>query len=171
MKYDVILLNKKIGDVTLTKETNTHGDRYKMRSRSQAKMMFIKKTSSIDYDVLFEGGTLVESFYSSRNEDYSTVTKVRKEDEEYKVISNDKTFSVKENIDFSSIMLYFKEPVGISRIFVERIGNFVPLKKLAEGEYIYVQPDDTTSIFRYREGKLAEVQLKRKMGSVFVRPV
>lgn len=170
-QYEVILMGKKIGDVHLTKETDTHGDRYKMQSESHAKVMFVKKSSTVNFDVLFKGGALVESFYSSKKEGDNIVTRVNKASDTYRVVSNEKESSLKESIDFSSIMLYFKEPIGITQVFVERIGDFIPLKKLSEGEYSYLQPDGTTSIYRYLQGKLVEIQLKRGVGSVFIRPV
>lgn len=142
-----------------------------MLSESQAKIFFVKRTSSIHYDVLYQNGVLVKSSYDSQRDDGSTITEVLKDGDEYQVVHNGNSFKLKEDVHFSSVMLYYKEPVGISEIFVERIGKFLPLKKLSNGEYSYHQPDDTIGIFRYQNGKLLEVQLKRKIGSVFVRPV
>ncbi len=171
LQYDVILMGKKIGEMSLTKSHGEGGERYLMSSESSAKVLFVKQDSKINFDVLYKGGSMVKSLYVSEKKDDNIITKVNRENNLYKVSYNNQASHVKENIAFSSILLYFKEPVGINRVFVERIGDFLPLKKTAPGEYEYLQPDGTRSIFRYSQGKLKEIELKRSMGSVYIRPV
>lgn len=171
LQYDVILMGKKIGEMSLSKSYGEHGERYIMNSESSAKVLFVKQDSKVNFDVLYKGGSMIKSLYVSEKKDDNIITKVNKENNLYKVSYNNQASHVKENIVFSSILLYFKEPIGINRVFVERIGDFLPLKKTAPGEYEYLQPDGTRSIFRYSQGKLKEIELKRSMGSVYIRPV
>ncbi len=168
-KYEVILMNKKIGDMSVTKTNSDVGDRYILNSASMAKVLFIKQSSKVNFDVLFNGGHLVKSTYISEKDDDNIITKVQKENDLYKVNSNEALSHVKEKIVFSSIMLYFKEPVGVSKIFVERIGGFVPLTKSGVNQYEYLQPDGTKSIYTYKAGVLHQIELKRGMGSVYIR--
>ena len=169
-KYDVILLGKKIGDMTLSRLDQGDAERYLINSESQAKVLFVKQHSEVKFDVLFKSGILEKSHYSSVKKDDNIVTNVNRNTQGYSINSNNKHSNIKDRISYSSVLLYFKEPVGISKIFVERIGDFLPLKKTAQGVYEYLQPDGTRSIYRYLKGKLAEVELKRGMGSVFIRP-
>lgn len=169
LQYEVILMNKKIGDMSVTKTNSEHGDRYILNSESMAKVLFIKQSSKVNFDVLYNSGGLVKSLYISEKKDDNITTKVHKEDLLYKVNSNNTLSNFKENIAFSSILLYFKEPVGVSRIFIERLGAFLPLKKTGTGQYEYLQPDGTTSIYRYKAGVLHEIELKRGIGSVYIR--
>lgn len=171
LQYEIFLMGKKIGDVSLSKSHGEHGERYLMSSESSAKVLFVKQDSKVNFDVLYKGGSMIKSLYISEKKDDNITTKVNKENSIYKVLYNDKPSHVKEHISFSSILLYFKEPVGVNKVFVERIGDFLPLKKTAAGEYEYLQPDGTRSIYRYHQGKLKEIELKRSMGSVYIRPV
>lgn len=170
VQYDVILMGKKIGNMEVVKSNGDFGERYIVKSESSAKVLFVKQDSKVSFDVLFKGGSLLNSIYVSEKKDDNLVTKVQKVNNVYKVSSNEKSHQVSEPIVFSSVLMYFKEPIGISKVFVERVGSFLPLLKSAPGQYEYLQPDGTKSIFRYAQGKLKEVELKRSMGSVFIRP-
>lgn len=169
LKYEVIMMNKKIGDLNVSKTYSNGVERYLLNSESIAKILFIKQSSKINFDVLYNSGTLVKSLYIIEKEDENIRTQVHKEDNIYKVNSNNTLSSLKENIRFSTIMLYFKEPVGVSKIFIERIGNFVSLTKTAANQYEYQQPDGTKCIYRYQSGVLKELEIRRSMGSVYIR--
>ncbi|MCO5229816.1 MAG: hypothetical protein M9958_01540 [Chitinophagales bacterium] len=167
--FDVILMNKKIGEMSVSKIHSGSSERYSLNSETSAKVLFIKQDSKVNFNVVYNGGALVESFYKSEKKDDNIITKVLKEGSLYKVNNNNQQSLVKDVIGFSSILMYFKEPIGITKVFVERFGGFLPLKKTAPNQYEYSQPDGTTSIYRYVQGVLKEIELKRTMGSVFIR--
>lgn len=169
-QYEVILMGKKIGEMEISKLSGEQGERYVVQSESSAKVLFVKQESKVSFDVLYKGGSLLNSIYISEKKDDNIVTKVNKVNNIYKVSFNEKSHQVNEPIVFSSVLMYFKEPIGVTKVFVERLGNFLPLTKSAPGQYEYLQPDGTKSIYRYAQGKLKEVELKRSMGSVFIRP-
>lgn len=170
-KYEGILMNKKIGEMNVIKTNSEGSDRYILNSESIAKILFVKQSAKVSFDVLYNKGALVKSLYVSEKEDENIITKIHKESDLYKINSNNILFNFKGNIEFSSIMLYFKEPIGVTKVFVERIGKFVALTKTAASQYEYLQPDGTTCIFRYQAGLLKELEIKRGMGSVFIRKV
>ena len=123
LQFDVILMNKKIGEMVLTKTKEQKGERYILESESSAKVLFVKKDSKVSFNVLFNNGFLENSLYNSEKKDENIITKVSSTGGQYNVNYNDQTFALKGNIAFSSILLYFKEPIGVSKIFVERIGD------------------------------------------------
>ncbi|MCO5248299.1 MAG: hypothetical protein M9887_05040 [Chitinophagales bacterium] len=168
--FDVILLNKKIGEMSLQKIINNEGERYLIKSESEAKVLFIKESARVSFDVLFKLGSMVKSLYTSDKNKENIVTTVEKKGSNYNISYNGNNHSLDNNISFSSVMLYFKEPKGVKEVFVERIGEFLPLKNVAVGVYQYLQPDGTTSIYRYTKGALTEIELKRGIGSVFLKP-
>ena len=168
--FDVILMNKKIGEMNLQKLSSADGDRYVINSESEAKVLFVKENAKVSFDVLYKLGSLVKSLYTSDKKKENITTIVEKTGGEYNISHNGNKHLLKDNISFSSVMLYFTEPKGITKVFVERIGEFLPLKNVAYGVYEYLQPDGTKSIYRYSKGILKEIELKRGIGSVFLRP-
>ena len=168
-KYEVILMNKKIGDLNVSKTHTNGAERYILNSESMAKVLFIKQSSKINFDVLFNGGSLIKALYTSVKDDDNIRTQVNKEDNLYKVNSNNALTNFKEGVAFSSIMLYFKEPIGISRIFIERIGGFLPITKTGDNQYEYTLADGTKNTYRYKSGVLHEIEIKRGVGAVYIR--
>jgi hypothetical protein len=94
-KYEVILLNKKIGDLNVSKTNSNGTERYLLNSESMAKVLFMKQSSKINFDVLFNSGSLVKSLYIIEKDDENIRTLVHKEDNLYKVNSNNILSSLK----------------------------------------------------------------------------
>jgi hypothetical protein len=61
-------------------------------------------------------------------------------------------------IPFSVGRLYHNEPLGMKELFSERLGTFVPIKNLREGEYELIQPDGKKNVFVYRYGICTEMR-------------
>jgi hypothetical protein len=61
-------------------------------------------------------------------------------------------------IPFSVGRLYHNEPLGMKELFSERLGAFVPIKNLREGEYELIQPDGKKNVFVYRYGICTEMR-------------
>jgi hypothetical protein len=170
-QYDIWLMNKKIGAALVSKTLEEGGkERYKMISQAAAKIFFIQQSSEVTYDVIFKGGQLINSLYRIVKDDDKTHTTVQQNASKYHVTSTLGNRSFSGTITISSIQLYFREPVGVQQVFVERIGDFRPLIKTAPGVYEYTLPDGIRSIYRYRNGVLYEVEVKKGAGSVFMRP-
>lgn len=170
LSYDVMLLGKKIGTTTISKMVENGGERYKLFSQSTAKVLFVKQSSEVLFDVFYQGGHLLSSLYKIVKDDENLTTTVKKSAQQYHVKSGSAQHTLSSPVSISSIHLYFKEPVGVSKVFLERIGNFVPITKLATGVYEYTLPDGVKNIYRYKSGKLYEVEIKKGAGSVFLRP-
>lgn len=170
-QYDIWLMNKKIGSALVSKTIEEGGkERYKMLSQAAARVLFIQQSSEVTFDVLFKGGQLFSSLYKIVKEDDKTHTTVLHNASKYHVTSTLGNRSFSGTVSISSIQLYFREPVGVQQVFVERIGDFLPLTKTATGVYEYTLPDGIRNIFRYRNGMLYEMEVKKGMGSVFMRP-
>jgi hypothetical protein len=61
-------------------------------------------------------------------------------------------------IPFSVGRLYHHEPLGMKELFSERLGAFVPIKNLREGEYELIQPNGKKNVFVYRYGICTEMR-------------
>lgn len=171
LSFDIWMLNKKIGSAFVTKSLETGGhERYKMNSSAVAKVLFTEQKSEVTFDVLFKGGQLLRSLYKIIKDEEQVHTTVDKSATQYHVVSTlgNRTFS--GAVPMSSIQLYFKEPIGVSKVFVERIGNFLTITKTAPGTYEYTLPDGIKNIFRYKNGVLQEVEIKKGIGSVYMKP-
>jgi len=75
-----------------------------------------------------------------------------------------------EAIQFSSLQLYFQEPLQVTHIFSENHSQNLPLKCLGKGVYSLLQPDGYTTIYWYTNGMLEKIEGDSMFGKVqFIR--
>ena len=100
-------------------------------------------------------------------EEFNTTTR---EDSVYKCFSHPNDHStIEDDIGMTSIVLYFKEPVGISRIFSESYQQFCDISKVEGHEYRLNLPDGKTNHYFYENGQLKEVKVYRSLFTVTIK--
>ena len=169
--YDVILFGKKIGSTTVERIDKGNGIvNYKLTSSSEVEILFSKKTSYMNSDVFFKDGKLYSSYVKNIKDGVTEITNVLWEATKYIIKKGSEVLHLDKQLDYSSINLYFSEPVGRTSIFSERLGSFTTFKKTAEGVYECKLDNGVNNIYRYRNGELYELEIS-KGASVFMRLV
>lgn len=167
--FDVVLLGKNIGQTSIVKKQDEKGFvTYNLRSNTSVSMMFQEKTSSMSFDVKYYGGKLFSALCKVVNNGSQVITEITKEAEGYIIKKENELRKIAEAITFSSMELYFTEPINEKRVFSERLGEFVAFEKTAPGEYVN-RLKDVTNIYRYRNGTLYEVEIRKPLGSVYLK--
>lgn len=167
--FDVVLLGKNIGQTSIVKKHDEKGFvTYNLRSNTSVSVMFQEKTSSMSFDVKYYGGKLFSALCKVVNNGSQVITEITKEAEGYIIKKENELLKIAESITFSSMELYFTEPINEKRVFSERLGEFVAFEKTAPGEYVN-RLKDVTNIYRYRNGTLYEVEIRKPLGSVYLR--
>lgn len=69
-------------------------------------------------------------------------------------------------IDFSVGKLYHFMPQGLTSIFSERLGAFIPIKETKKGVFELIQPDGKKNTFVYKYGICTEMQTEMLACSV-----
>lgn len=172
LKYDVILFGDKIGSLTAVRNVKADSTiEYHVNSNSEAKVLWVNKKSELKSDVVFKQGKLHSSNVNSVTEEAKNEIKILWDKAKYLIQKGTETTVCNENICYTTTMLYFWEPKNINRIFSERVGMFVKLMKNSDGNYEMTMPDGVTSIFKYRNGIAYEIELKKTLGSVYLKLV
>lgn len=171
LEFDVILMNNKIGSASVEKHVKSDSTQYYLKSNSLAKVLMVKQSSSVSFDVLFKKGQMIYSQYKSTKADESINTKVFWDKNKYLINHNGVSKTTPTAISMSTIQLYFQEPKNIAKIFVERIGDYISIVKKAEGSYAYTLPDGVTTTYKYIAGKIQEIEISKGMGSVYMKLV
>lgn len=84
----------------------------------------------------------------------------------------DKNFSIdKFEIDFPAALLYFKEPVGVSKIYSERFLEYCPLVDKGDHKYVILLPNGKENIYTYKNGLLTMVYVDRTWFNLEFRKV
>ena len=74
-----------------------------------------------------------------------------------------------EDITLCVADLYFTEPRGVTTIFSNMHGEYVPLRQIAVNAYHLVTPDNKDSIYTYKNGKLVLIEADTPLGKIVSR--
>lgn len=169
--YDVELFGKKIGSTVIERIDKGGGEiEYRLVSNSQVNILFTKKTSYMNMDVVYKNGQLMSSYVKNVKDDVTEVATVVWDGAKYVIKKGEETLALKQAIDFSNVLLYYFEPKGRSTIFSERLGRFWSFNALGNGVYECKLDNGVDNIYRYKNGVLVELEMS-KGASVFMRLV
>ncbi|GHC53644.1 hypothetical protein GCM10008083_17160 [Ulvibacter litoralis] len=161
LNYDIILHTKVVGKLKatqITKEGVTH-----YQSASDIEVRVIKDISvSYNYDVAFSNSFLNNAnVYIEVNKKPHAKTSTQWLDTHYQIIeNNDALKTVKDSITYSSIQLYFKEPVNISRCYSEQDGSFNDIIPLKNHTYKKINSKGKENYYYYENGFLKKATIE-----------
>jgi hypothetical protein len=167
--YDVQLLGKSIGSMQIERVDKGNGEiEIKLKSTSEVNIFFTKKSSDLTYDVVYKNGKLLSSYCKNVKDDVTEVVTVVWDGMKYMIKKGAEALEYERPIDFSALLLYYNEPIGRTRIFSERIGQFCTFVKLAEGVYQCKMENGVSNTYHYKNGVMTELEMS-KGASVFLK--
>lgn len=167
--FDVVLLGKNIGQTTVVKKQDSQGHvSYNLNSNSNIQIFTKSRSSSMSFDIEYWGGKLYSAICDVISDGTQIITEISKNPSGYLIKKGNEIAKITDAVTYSSMELYFSEPINQKKVFSERMGEFVSFEKTAPGEYVNKLPD-VTNIYRYRNGALYEVEMKKKLGSAYLR--
>jgi hypothetical protein len=172
LTFDVFLFGNKIGQSIV--EKNIKNDSitiYTLNSYSEAHIFFTTRKVGLHYDIVYKRNQFISSFSKSTRNDEVHLTTIQWQNNCYFMKRDDGTFCIKPPVECSTVKLFFQEPCSMEHVFSERLGEYRALKKTGEGTYEAEMKDGITYIYRYKNGKLAELEMRKGvLGSVYLRP-
>lgn len=171
LRYDVLLFGKKIGETVVEVKDSAGIKHYTLRSNTQVKMLFMDKKSAMSTDVLFgKDGLMTYSFFKNVKEDGTILTNAIYQNGKVSIEKNGEKTTIPNPIKYSSVLMYFAEPINLQKVFSERLGVFFEVVRQSEGKY-YAEINGSSAIYTYVHGKLTELEMKSTLGSVFMKLV
>lgn len=169
--YEVVLFGKKIGETVVERTDKGNGEiHYRLISASEANVLFTKKTSYMDYRVVYKDGKLISSYVKNVKDGVTEIVTITWQGTQYLIKKGTEELKQTTAINYSSIFLYFTEPINMTRIFSERLAAYCTFTKNTTGEYECKLDNGVSNIYRYRNGVLYELEMS-KGASVFMRLV
>ncbi len=171
--FDVSLFGKKVGDLKIERiELSPIRETIKMINEIAIKSIMINRWSKTLLNTLWENKVLIDSDYDFKSE--SASMKVR-------MFFNKTHYGVKTDtsnailncgpIKCTTNRLFFEEPINHTHVFSEKFTKYFPLKKYAANEYGFTVSDGTVNIYKYKNGNLYEIEIRKPFGTGYVRLV
>ena len=102
---------------------------YDLTSYSEANILFAKKTSALEYRVVYKNGKLFSSYCKSVKDGETEITNIQWDGAKYQIRQDGDEWQQTEPVDYSALLMYFAEPTGRKGFFSERPGRSVEFYK------------------------------------------
>jgi len=169
-KYDIVLFGNSIGSGTSSSSKTSAGNlNYKLVTSASANVLFKERTSHSDIEMEYKGDVLQSCKMKREKDGEWQDIKITYENGKHYFVENGKKYTISKPVTFTSTQLFFKEPIGVKEIYIERLNVFTPIVKEAEGVYKTVI-DGGDNYYKYEKGVMVEFRLKKGI-SVFINKV
>ena len=161
LNYDIILFGNSIGNGKGAVSKTTSGNlNYKLVTSASAKVIFKEHTSSLDIELEYKGDILQNcKLRREENGEWRDI-KIVLENGKHYFVENGKKSPITKPVTFTSTQLFFKEPIGIKEIYIERLNIFTPLVKESTGLY-KTAFEGGDNFYRYVNGVMVEFRMKK----------
>lgn len=175
IRFDVMFKDEKVG-VLRAQETKSESTSLKLlTTETSTTFLFIPIHMESEVNTTQENGVLIKGTAyrnaSRKSSDViATVTKIG-----FRLYQRERN-GVKDKIrnqriTFCVVDLYFKEPVEITRVFSNMYAQTLKLKRLYNGVYQLITPDNNNSLYTYRNGELISIEVDTPVGKVMTRRI
>ncbi len=161
--------DKRIGEVYIKRENHDGID--KLESESIIKARFILSFRIYSYYRVWndEHGMVSSYVKGMRNETVTGEATGYRYGNEYVTISDDEVFKTVTPVTTSLLELYYEEPVGLTKIFSERGGVYLPIKSLGNHRYELTKSSGRPTIYTYEDGIPNVISFSTFLGTVIFR--
>ena len=155
---------KEIGKVHahLIKSDNTHT--YVVISDVNFRVLWKDYNRKTSNTVIYKDEILMSSYNSVyMNEEMEDSSAIRQDERQYLCYRfPEEQVEIPNNlVEFSTVKLYFSEPVGINSIYSERFLAYCPLELVDDHKYKLSLPNGKENFYTYSDRKLVEVFVDR----------
>ena len=156
---EVMMGEKKIGEINAEKKTTGKAVQYEMTSHVEAAMVVTVKVTNTTKSYWYNGMlTNSRATRESNMPGQDQVTTVELKGSKYAVTINKKEKSETYPIKFCVTCLYYQEPVKDTTVYSEMQGMHLSIKDLGNHQYELSQPKGKKDIYSYVNGKLQKIE-------------
>ena len=157
--YDAMFYGEKVGTMTVNRHVS--GNQSEIRAETHLAIRALVQTDlKVIYHSVFQDGKLLHS--STENQRDGRVianSKGWQEGGNYHFTRDGQRRSYSQPIVHSATSMFFLEPRGVSQVFSERIGEYVPLERQSDGRYALKLPSGDINYYTYRNNQLTEIEI------------
>lgn len=170
LNFDLIKGNKIIGSMNAWKKCQGGECAYSVNSRASLQLL-ITIESEVTLTANYKDGKLQASVMrNTRDEKIRESSGIFWNGESYEFLKNGESKSLgTDPVSYSSAQLLFEEPVEIDQVFSERLGTYLPLRKIDSQSYQLSLPNGNNYVYSYRDGICQEVIIEHPLGNLSLR--
>ncbi len=159
LKYEIIMGSSPIGEITAVR-TEKDGRVYCKNSSIAAMRIITMQKLTYDFETTYKDGIIESaSTLNQLNNNTRTYSNMKWVGDKYEVDVDGKKYDITEPVDYSAVSLYWEEPIGLTQVFSERFGKYLPLKQIKPHFYELTLPDGKITHYTYEDGICTKVEI------------
>ena len=170
--YKILRNYKDIGTIEINRSVK--GDSVIYNIESDVKVVFLLKFKVIGKEkYIYKNGTLIySSLFRTLNDKIKTNHSILYESGGYSLLTPEKITPLNlDEIKCNLMVLYIKEPIGITSVFCDNQQQMVKVKPMREGIYKVELSRGKYNIFHYENGKCVKIKAVSPLYNVTLIPV
>ena len=168
--FTLLRNDKPIGEITARHFNDGADQKFEVSTKVDVRVLIriryrVNYTSEFDSDDVLVSSAYKQSLNGKQQKNIQLSKKGRK----YHVMNKGKSAKLGENdINFNALKLYFREPIGVSKIYSENQGKNVSVRRVGQGHYVLIQANGRESHYRYVDGQLNSLTSSSAYGKISI---
>ncbi len=161
--YAVMHNGEKKGKLMLHQSINGNKVHIKIESEVKARFIFMITVQSIE-EAIFQNGILIfSSVYRKVNNNERVNQQLRAQNNSYNITNKNRETNLDVYpIKYSTLSLYYQEPVNISQLFSDNFGQYVEIEKVDTNKYKVCLPNGN-NYYTYKNGVCIKVEAEQSL--------
>ena len=161
--YNVMHNGEKKGRLLLYQNIDGNKVHIKIESEVKARFIFLITVKSIEEAIFQDGILIFSSICRKVNNDERINQQLHAQHDCYSIISkNKKTNLAAYPIKYSTLSLYYQEPVNINQLFADSFRQYVEIKKVDTNKYKVCLPNGS-NYYTYKNGVCIKVEAEQSL--------
>lgn len=170
MVYEVEVLGMNTGTLTVNRSREGSVTRITMNTEAGMNYLFGKSEASFSSSNIFVNGKLEGSYARNiRDGEEIRFTRLMCSNGTCEIETKEGKGTLEPQPKLCIAAIFFDEPKGVSQVFSEDWGRYLPIKYIGESTYQVTMPDGKTNDYIYKEGVLEELRSSTPVGKARVR--
>lgn len=168
LRFEIIRGGGVIGEVRAQRQETSDRIRYHVTSHAVFRVLLEQQVRTT-MDAVYLEGRLASCHATLRVNESLRDSSLMRTSAERCFVHPSTTFTCQRNTEWTTARMYFEEPVGQDRIFVESLLKEAELSHTGPGTYLLRFPDGKENRYVYRDGLLREVHARRPLVDLVFR--
>ncbi len=169
LNYDIFVSENKIGELRALKNETGPVTTYSIQTTIAFKV-FEEYDINYQLSTSYKNNQLIETSLKNRvNGSVENDVYLKWNGTKYQGHNNKTPVILESKIHNSIARLYFHEPIGVTKVFSEKLMKFQPLRANRKNEYVLNLEDENRSKYTYRNGICTEVNSNKSFLKVLIK--
>ncbi|GAB1451377.1 hypothetical protein MASR2M47_14330 [Draconibacterium sp.] len=166
-KYNIQMFGVSIGEFSVTQASENGNIKIEAITDVEVNILFSFRVKYVQNTVYNQGVLQSSQVKTYKNEKLNSSTWLKLEKGKYLLVADGDTTIIYDSIIYSGSLIYFNEPTGMKKIYMERSAEMRQLE--AVGEHTYITKDEKNrelTRYLYENGILQSAKLRHTLGTL-----